>query len=164
MEITNKRRKISNNLGNTGESIFKVFMENKGCRVIKSTRTEDIKDHIDYFVEVNGSTFSFDVKNQNSNSVWLEIKNVNGRTGSLHGKQTHFAFYFHNINKLAIVKRLDLVKYVEENQIGEYYRAPKGIYVPYHYFYERNGRKDKLIKTNTTMLKESVKSYREYNL
>ena len=164
MIVTENRKKYSKEIGDTAESIFKNLMESKGCIVSESLKEQNKFDNIDYFVTIGDKTFSFDVKTKHSESVWMEIKNIAGFKGSIYGKQTHFALYYHNLNILATVKRTDMLQYVKDNVIREIYIAKKGILVPYHYCYRREGRKDLLMKTKREFLQLTVPSYKEYIL
>ena len=164
MKVSEHRKNYSKKIGDTAESIFKSLMESKGCSVSESSKEQNKFDNIDYFVTIDNKTFSFDVKTKHSDSIWMEIKNIAGYEGSLYGKQTHFAFYYHNLNILATVKRTDLIQYVEDNTIKQFYKASKGIQVPYHYCYRRKGRKDVLVKTKRELLQLTVPSYKEYIL
>jgi uncharacterized membrane protein (UPF0182 family) len=164
MELSKERIEYSQRYGNNAESIFRKFIESRGHQVIDTSEYENKIDKKDFYVDISGKLFSFDVKTKHSDSIWLEIKNIHKYPGSLYGKQTHFAYYYHNLNILAIVKRTDMVEYVKENTIKEFYKASKGIHVPYHYLYNRKGRKDILVKTKREFLSLSVPSYREYTL
>ena len=164
MKLSKERVEYSQRYGNNAETVFRNFVKSKGYRVVSTSEKENKIEKKDYYVDVDGKMFSFDVKTKHSDSIWLEIKNIHKFPGSLYGKQTHFAYYYHNLNILAIVKRTDMVEYVKENTIKQFYQASKGIDVPYHYLYTRKGRKDVLVKTKRDFLKLSVPSYREYIL
>ena len=164
MELSKTRIEYSQRYGKNAESVFKEFMQSKGYQVKDTSEHENKIEKKDFYVDIDGKMFSFDVKTKHSASIWLEIKNIHKFPGSLYGKQTHFAYYSHNLNILDIVKRTDMVEYVKENTIKEFYKASKGIHVPYHYLYNRKGRKDILVKTKREFLSLSVPSYREYTL
>lgn len=156
--------KISKSIGGDAESIFKLLMESKGCIVEESSKEENKYHHIDFYVYYQNKTFTFDVKRKHPDSVWIELSNVNGKKGSLYGRQTHIALYYPSINTIATVKRKDLEDFVKENVIDTFYNASNGMDVPYHYKYTRQGNKDVLMKTKREFLMLSVPSYKEYTL
>ena len=83
MSVSKKRYQYSFKQGNDAENKFKNLMETRGNTCVKSNRNDDIKKHIDFYV----NQFSVDVKgNRHLQTVWLEIKNVKGDKGWLQGE------------------------------------------------------------------------------
>jgi hypothetical protein len=82
--------------GFTAESVF-VDLMNKNFRVVPSSRMENMRNHIDYYVyDESGKYFTVDVKAKkkyaNDREVWVEFKNEVGKGGWLYGKATVIAF------------------------------------------------------------------------
>ena len=68
--------------GISTEKHFMKLLLDKGVNVTKSTRQQDIDDHIDIFIDDIG----IDVKgNRHLECIWLEIQNVRGEDGWLKG-------------------------------------------------------------------------------
>jgi len=125
-----------------GKKYEKLFMDRlfaSGVECSRSTKMQDIYDHIDVMDE-NGRTY--DVKGYKGDRfVWLEFMNVRGNKGWMKGRATHIAFYLNE--KFYVVNRQELLKWAEENlpNIPPQYDKSK-FYTPYR----RKGRRDILIK------------------
>ena len=92
---SNKRRQYSNATGRVAEVRFVRAARNKGLHVTKSTHTEDIHDHIDYWLAMSdlGKKWGVDVKGNNlPDEIWVEFKNVRGDKGWLYGGASIIAF------------------------------------------------------------------------
>ena len=125
--------------GRSTEKHFMNLLSEKGVSVTKSTKQQDIKDHIDVFIDDIG----IDVKgNRHLECIWLEIQNVRGEDGWLKGKAKYIVFDIKELNAFCFYKRLDLLKYVE--QFNET-TSSKNDYLKW-YTREKWGRKDKIIK------------------
>lgn len=99
-------------IGIEAEQLFVSTMIERGSEVVKSSRKQDIYDHIDFFV--NG--YGVDVKaNRRLDKIWLELENVQGKDGWLKGKADYIAFHFSDINCFMIFRTEDLLEFVEEN-------------------------------------------------
>ena len=61
-----------------------------GLQVQKSSRNEDINDHVDYWLAYNSvSRWGVDVKgNTLPDAIWVELRNVHGKPGWLPGGAT----------------------------------------------------------------------------
>lgn len=128
--------------------------------VRKGTDAEDIKEHIDGYFTVHSSLlpdeflnreYSFDVKearkinrwdeNVNYNMVVVELKNVNGRNGSLFGRQNYFIFEFENC--WGVVNRKKLAKYIKSKvdpkyvESGHFVEKVSGVEVSPYVVYKR---------------------------
>lgn len=151
--------KNSINEGVSAEERFSNLAIARGFNVKKSTVREDIYNHIDLFLIRNGKTHSFDIKAQkrvsrsNSNYsdeiIWIELKNVNGNSGWLYGKQDFIAF--EQADCFIVVNRLSLVDYIESfiNNDLPYVNSSKDAL---YKLYQRNGRKDCITQIRTSDL------------
>ena len=94
-KVSNSRRRYSNATGRCAEVRFVRAARNKGLLVTKSNHTEDIHQHIDYWLAMNhdGRKWGVDVKGNNlPDEIWVEFKNVRGNDGWLYGGATIIAF------------------------------------------------------------------------
>jgi len=104
-------RAYCHKIGNDTESRFKKLLESKGFEVIKSSRSEDMFDHIDFFVKGYG----IDVKgNRYTDTIWLEIQNVRGEDGWLKGKAKYIVFDIIDLQEFVFFYRQDLLEYVQQ--------------------------------------------------
>jgi hypothetical protein len=89
----------------------------KGLLVTKSTHTEDIHDHIDYWLAIkNGGKWGVDVKGNNlPDEIWVEFKNVRGNQGWLFGGATIIAFDMPEEGGFSIVDREELALFCEKH-------------------------------------------------
>jgi len=129
---------------NKTELDFQRVMKDIGFFVIKSSKEEDIKDHIDFYSE--NRKFSFDVKGEkklnrkdkstDSDIIWIENKNVRGDKGWLYGKATHIVFeldgYFNFISRCKLASFME--KFIDDKVV---YNKKE-----YKKWYRRKGRKD----------------------
>ena len=113
-----------------------------GGDVEKSSKTEDVFDHIDFWWDSpKKGRIGIDVKGLNKSNRndkeyddtihWLEIQNVKGDDGWLKGKAHYIAF--RTISKILFVEREKLLKFALESIKGKevVYDTPKECYVPY---------------------------------
>lgn len=137
-EIKNRQQERYNRGHNAEEEFSKAFLAKyPNIQIKKSTRNQDMFDHIDYFA----GEYSYDVKslkkrrakdNQvDPDIIWIEFKNVRGNIGWLYGKANRIAFELQE--EFIIVDREDLKKIAESLTIKKYFKFP----VPYH-LYGRN--------------------------
>ena len=109
--------------GSEGENNFVKVASTKGYKVHKSSKTEDIHGHIDYWLEnEKGDRKSVDVKGRKKGNrsdtkfsedwVWIEFKNVQGKNGWVKGKADFVAFEFEN--SFLLVKRAELRQLARE--------------------------------------------------
>jgi len=159
--VTKGRREYSNRQGN--ESVRRFI---DACRVIgyetrKSSREEDIFDHIDYWVKRRNYKneqieSGVDVKGGNSpECVWIEFKNVNGDNGWMYGEAEFIAFEMPEENGFVVVRRQELADYAE--LVVEETFVPKA--EAYRKLYQRAGRQDVISLLYLDDLKE-LKSYK----
>ena len=113
-----------------------------GGDVMKATRYEDIKSHIDFWwnspkkgwigIDVKGLNKSKrDDKTYDDTIHWLEIQNVHGGDGWLKGKAEYIAFK--TLKNIIFVKRDKLLEFALESIKNKeiVYDTPKECYVPY---------------------------------
>ncbi len=115
---------------------------------VRKTDIDEELDHIDYECRVK---FNVDVKSvKDSETIWIELKNVGGYEGWLYGKSTHFAF--ERENYYILVKKEDLIELVERLTEKTMVDSPKDCL---YKLYSRTkfGRKDLLTKIKPTDLK-----------
>ena len=94
-KVSKSRRAYSGATGRMAEVRFVRAARNKGLLVTKSSHTEDIHQHIDYWLAMNadGNRWGVDVKGNNlPDEIWVEFKNVRGNDGWLYGGASIIAF------------------------------------------------------------------------
>jgi len=110
--VTQHRRTYSNQQGNDAARRFVDACRSIGYQTRKSTREEDMYDHIDYWVKRRGLKgevieSSVDVKGCNHpECIWIEFKNVAGDNGWLYGRANYIAFEWDDHFRL--VRLIDL--------------------------------------------------------
>jgi hypothetical protein len=140
LKVSSKRYNQCKKDGDYFEDLFKDKILDLGLSYRESTIKDDWYKHIDCYV----NNFGVDVKgNRHLETIWLELENVNGNKGWLQGQSFYIAMYIIELNKFSIFKRLDLLKYIENN-VKEYTEDKKD----YNKFYTRKkwGKKDVLVK------------------
>ena len=134
-----------------------------GGEVEKSSRKEDVKDHIDFWWDSpKKGKIGIDVKGIKKNSrsdkkpddtiQWLELQGVTGYPGWLYGKAEYIAF--RTFTKIIFVKRDRLLSFALEKVKDKdvVYDTPKECYVPYKR--KKWGRDDLSLKALTSDLEE----------
>ena len=140
LKVSSKRYNQCKKDGDYFEDLFKDKILDLGLSYRESTIKDDWYKHIDCYV----NNFGVDVKgNRHLETIWLELENVNGNKGWLQGQSFYIAMYIIELNKFSIFKRLDLLKYIENN-VKKYTEDKKD----YNKFYTRKkwGKKDVLVK------------------
>lgn len=125
---------------------------------------DDIGKHIDvYWDAPNGGTYGIDIKGARKNKRtdkcvdysihWVELRNVNGRKGWLFGKADLFAFEGERDWIIVPRKTLqDLIKGINPHTDRVRLSTPK-----LYEYYQREGRKDLLIKVATLDLMRAAR-------
>lgn len=113
--VQNSRWKYSKEVGSKTEDKFVLACQTRGDTVHKSSREEDIKLHIDYYViRKDQSKVSVDVKGGNHpHTIWVEFKNVRGDDGWMYGEADWIAFEIAEVGGFAMVKRHELAELAE---------------------------------------------------
>ena len=159
--VTKGRREYSNRQGNESVRRFIDACRAIGYETRKSSREEDIFDHIDYWVKRRNYKneqieSGVDVKGGNSpECVWIEFKNVNGDNGWMYGEAEFIAFEMPEENGFVVVRRQELADYAE--LVVEETFVPKA--EAYRKLYQRAGRQDVISLLYLDDLKE-LKSYK----
>lgn len=132
--------------GQTCEKMFESVMSERGHKVEKSSRQDDMYKHFDFIID--GKT-KVDVKSEkklnrwdedSSSIFWIEALNVRGNIGWLFGEADYIAF-FHN-DSFLMVELKDLQKLVLK--INPDYIKPSASKA-YKKWYRRNDRLDSVM-------------------
>ncbi len=154
MVVSKERYQYSFNEGNAAENKFKDLMLSRGNTCIKSSKSDDINNHIDFYV----NKFSVDVKgNRHLETIWLEINNVIGNKGWLQGKADYIAFDVIELNSFCFFYTKDLFDYVKN--IKEITIDKND----YQKLYTRKNRKDVLVKVKYNDIKHLEKQRIKYD-
>ena len=131
---------------------------NLGLDVKKSSRHEDIHDHIDYWLAFNEKgKWGVDVKgNKLPDAICVEMKNVGGNPGWLHGGAKIIAFDMPEEHGFSVVDRLELREWVDQNVELEVVQDKKDAY---RKLYTRKDRQDVITKVILQDIR-SLESYR----
>ena len=148
MEEMSYRYSNEQQVGDAAYDKFVSIAERKGYEVKKSTRNQDMYDHIDLYLTKNEITVSLDVKakkkinrydsNSQSDYTYVEFQNVRGNKGWLYGKADIIAF--ETDDTFVLVEREGLASYCEKvvdfkTKVG---RASESLYK----IYSRSDRND----------------------
>jgi len=139
--VDNLGKKIINDLkeGKKYEELFMQKLRESGVECKRSSKMQDIYDHIDV-IDEKGITY--DVKGYKGfHFVWLEFMNVRGNKGWMKGRADRIAFWLND--KFYVVNRQTLYDWCKEHLPNVPPQYDKSMfYTPYR----RKGRKDILIK------------------
>ena len=142
MNIKPSRSEYQSSTGRVAEIRFLRAARNKGLLVTKSSHTEDIHEHIDYWLAMSptGKRWGVDVKGNNlPDQIWCEFQNVRGDKGWLYGGATIIAFDMPEEGGFAIVDRQELAFFCEKHVSDETVTKYKNAYLKR---YTREGKKD----------------------
>jgi hypothetical protein len=157
--IGSKRRAYSGSTGRVAEVRFVRAARSKGMTVTKSSHTEDIHQHIDYWLAMSpeGKKHGVDVKGNNlPDEIWVEFKNVRGNPGWMYGGATIIAFDMPEEGGFSIVDRQELALFCEKHVSDEQVRNKKDAYLKK---YTRKDREDVITRLNLRDIK-TLQSYR----
>ena len=157
--MNNSRRRYSNATGRVAEVRFIRSARKKGLLVNKSSHTEDIHEHIDYWLAMssNGNRWGVDVKGNNlPDEIWCEFKNVQGKPGWMDGGAAIIAFDMPEEGGFAIVDREELAFFCEKHISNEVVTDKRQAYLKK---YTRKDRQDVITILKLHDLK-SLMSYR----
>ena len=160
--MNNSRRRYSNATGRVAEVRFIRSARKKGLLVNKSSHTEDIHDHVDYWLAMssNGNRWGVDVKGNNlPDEIWCEFKNVQGKPGWMYGGATIIAFDMPEEGGFAIVDREELAFFCETHVSSEVFTDKRQAYLKK---YTRKDRQDVITILKLHDLK-SLMSYRVWD-
>jgi hypothetical protein len=154
---SNSRRRYSNSTGRVAEVRFVRAAENLGIEVTKSSRQDDIYNHVDYWLTHDDKRCGVDVKGNNlPDEIWVELKNVQGNNGWLFGGAKIIAFDMPEEHGFSIVDRLELKEWVDQN-VGKEVVEKKNAY---RKLYQRKDRSDII----TRLILEDIKSLNSYRV
>jgi hypothetical protein len=131
---------MSNNFLSKGREIEELFANTIDYLARTSTKDQDINGHYDIIVsakiDVKSIKHTERIKSMNQNYHWVELKNVQGRKGSLYGDADYFAFetdfFFILVYKIKLQDWIaDKCKAKEYSKIPDVYKL-----------YTRPGKKD----------------------
>lgn len=146
-------------LGKEKEREFSQLLLSKfGGEMIKSSKNDDMYNHIDLIWRYRGGEYSFDVKSAkkanrsdnipNYDINWIELQNVRGNLGWLYGKADYIAF--ETFTNWLIVRRRDIINLIDLKVIDRTISKSKDFYT----CYQRDGRQDIIIKIPTSDLEK----------
>ncbi len=158
MSTSQNRKRYSNATGRVAEVRFVRAARRKGLLVNKSSHTEDIHEHIDYWLAIkDGGKWGVDVKGNNlPDEIWCEFKNVKGNPGWMYGGATIIAFDMPEEGGFAIVDRQELAFFCEKHVSTEVVTDKREAYLKR---YTRKDREDVITVLKLHDLKSLV-SYR----
>ena len=132
--------------------------EELGLDVTKSSHTEDIHEHVDYWLAHNNmGKWGVDVKGNNlPDEIWVELMNVRGNPGWLYGGATIIAFDMPEEGGFSIVDRQELALFCEEHVSDDCVSNGKDAYLKK---YTRKDREDVISKVKLQDIK-TLQSYR----
>lgn len=115
--------------------------EEKGLQVTKSSRSDDMHKHVDYWLAINEEgKWGVDVKGNNlPDEIWVELQNVGGNPGWLKGEAAIIAFDMPEEGGFSVVSRVDLLEYVNQNVSTEVVKDKRNAYKN---LYQRRDRQD----------------------
>lgn len=135
--VTKKRMLYSNFIGKKTEDKFCNLMISRGNDCVKSRPHDNISNHIDFFVNGKG----VDVKgSRHLETIWLELKNVNGYKGWLLGKAKYIVFDIEELKSFCFYDRVKLYNFVKD--IKEIAKDK----TEYMKLYTRENRNDVIVK------------------
>ena len=125
--------------------VYPAFCDIRKITYTAATPTDNIYNHIDWSCTTINGIYTTDVKSPKkihrsdtafTQNVLLEYTGVKGYQGWLHGKSDLISFYLFEDDQWYLVefKRLELLKYIEDNYpgYGNPVRIPKGEIPPVH--------------------------------
>ncbi len=156
--ISKNRKAYSGATGRVAEVRFVRAAEEKGLQVTKSSRSDDIHKHVDYWLAMdNNRKWGGDVKGNNlPDEIWVEIQNVGGNPGWLHGEASIIAFDMPEEGGFSVVKRVDLLEYVNQNVSSEVMKNKRDAYKK---LYQRKDRQDLITNVHLRDLRK-LETYR----
>lgn len=162
--ISKARRTYSGATGRVAEVRFLRSAEGLGLRVMKSSKEEDIFQHVDYWLSMNNKgRWGVDVKGNNlPDEIWCEMNNVQGKPGWLYGGAKIIAFDMPEEGGFSVVNREELKIFCEEEVEDTIVQDKRS---SYRKKYQRRDRKDIITKLMLQDLKllESYRVWKYFN-
>jgi len=143
--LSQNRRAYSGSTGRVAEVRFVRAAEGLGLNVTKSSREEDMREHVDYWLAFNKKgKWGVDVKGNNlPDEIWVELMNVGGNPGWLHGSAKIIAFDMPEEGGFSVVDRIELKEWVDQNVELEHVTHKRDAY---RKLYRRKDRQDLITK------------------
>lgn len=149
--------------GDKAENLFSKIAASKGFKCYEASKEENIYKHIDFYLEGKDKTISVDVKSRkktnrkdskfNDEWVWIEIKNVRGAKGWLHGSADFICF--ERSDDFVLIPRKSLIKIVNQHVRFDLSMVDKA-YQAKNRIYQRFGRRDEI----TQIQMENITNYK----
>lgn len=106
--------------GNLGESRFQNALELNGINYTKSSKEDNIKGHIDFYVNNRGVDVKGFKDSHSKGFVVIEFKNVQGNAGWCSDESKAEYIAFEMIDYFIMVKNKELLDYCRANVCNEY--------------------------------------------
>jgi len=162
MHVSEQRLTESLNVGNEAEIHFKNIIVSNGFKWKKSNTYENKNLHFDCRIkDEKGVIYKVEVKAQKKinstdeftspNDIWLELTGIEGYKGWIYGEADLLSFDIAN-NEFILVKREDIVKFIEKKILENGYKTGKKHYEIYNW----PGRKDKLVLSKLEDIKNEM--------
>ena len=149
--VSKSRYEYSFKEGRKAENAFKKLMDSRGNICIKSSKEEDMYDHIDFWL----NEVPIDVKgNRHLNCIWLELVNVHGKKGWLQGKSKYIVFDIVELTSFCFFETQKLYKWAKQIERKAKNKSE------FNALYTRKNRKDVLIKVKY----ETIKNLETYKI
>jgi hypothetical protein len=134
-----------------------LLLSEYGGEVLKSSKEDDMYNHIDIIWTYKNNSYSFDIKGAKKasrsdyvpdyNIHWIELQNVRGNLGWLYGKADYIAF--ETLDDWLVVKRTDIINLIDKKVIDKLISKSKNFYT----YYQRDNRQDIVVKVPTDDLR-----------
>jgi len=148
--------------GMKAERLFASLAIKRGWQVTPTKALRDIKDHIDFIIRADRITFTVDVKalkkigrhdpKEQSKYIWLELKNVRGKSGWLFGKADIIAFEMPY--GFLLFKRKSLIDF--KRRFVNHWKLTRDPRKAEYILYQRKGRRDVLTLVEVGLLKQTI--------
>ena len=121
--------------GDEVEEDFKAYFQSKGYEVFESTKNQNMRGHLDFFVKKNGKTVKVEVKGKkrinkgdelSDEVTWIEFVGVTGYCGWLYGDADYLAFK--REDGYSLVDRKILIEEVTQKVFMNRCKWGKGLY------------------------------------
>jgi hypothetical protein len=157
--MNKSRRVYSGRTGKVAEIRFRRAAESLGLLVKKSSHTEDMHQHIDFWLATtkDGKKWGVDVKGNNlPDEIWCEFKNVKGKPGWMYGNAHIIAFDMPEEGGFSVVDRQELAFWCEKHVRDIFVKDKKDAHLKK---YTRRDRLDVITRLNLEDIK-LLQSYR----
>jgi hypothetical protein len=156
--ISDNRKAYSGSTGRVAEVRFMRAAAHMGLEVVKSSRSDDMNKHVDYWLAYDSmGPWGVDVKGNNlPDEIWVELMNVQGKSGWLYGESKIIAFDMPEEGGFSVVDTEELRIFCEENVEDTMVSNKADAELKK---YRRKDRLDIITKLNLMIIR-SLKTYR----